>query len=139
MKGIKIEARGFGEALARFKSAAIQYTINYEERINEIAAITGNTPGEVKGFYEAHPFSLSYIKEAALKGAKLDADDIQRISVENLMGIQKQLEHLDFGKTWKDYLSDIPFYFAFWLSYLFLWLSYWLWQGIMQAKEEIWD
>ena len=42
-------------------------------------------------------------------------------------------------KTFTDYLSDIPFYTGYWLTYPFIWFAFWLWMGIVQAKEEIWD
>lgn len=48
------------------------------------------------------------------------------------------LEYMSPKKTWEDYSSDVPFYFAFYLSYPFVWLAFWLWEGIMQAKEEVW-
>lgn len=48
------------------------------------------------------------------------------------------LEYAPPKKTWHDYLADIPYHLAYWFSYPFVWLVFWLWQGIMQAREEIW-
>lgn len=42
-------------------------------------------------------------------------------------------------KTWAYNLSDIPYFTGYLIAYPFVWFTFWLWMGVLQAKEEIWD
>lgn len=127
-----------------FQSTAVQIQVDYEKQINEICVITDNAPEKVKEFYENHSYSLEYIKDAVLAGAQLNEDSMKEALFERLVPSVKSvdLDNLYF-RTWKDYLkdylSDIPYYTGYYLAYPFIWLVFWLWEGIVQAKEEIWD
>jgi hypothetical protein len=128
--------------------AGLPHIAKGERLVNEIAVITQTSPEEVLEFYLSCGLSLEDIKQIALQGAELNKDSIEKTMAEgiaegilptkSLTDIAKELNEM-FPKTWKDYLSDIPFYFAYYLGYPFIWLAYWLWQGIMQAKDEVWD
>lgn len=132
-----IDTTKFSAALAQFDSEIMKANINHEKQINEIAAITGNTPEEVKEFFKSHSYSLEYLKEITLAGSTLNDDSMRRTLIEILL--PRRLGELTIKKTFTDYLSNIPFYTGYWLSYPFVWLVYWIKEGMLQAKEEVWD
>ncbi len=98
--------------------------ITDEQLINEIVAIAQVIPDEVEKFFYARDYTF-------LRGAELNQGSIEKTMVESIL---PPLE-----KTWKDYLSDIPYNTGFYIAYPFLWLAYWFRQGVAGAKIDIWD
>ncbi len=71
----------FGPQVQALIAGAIEHT----QLLEEIACLTKLTSDEVKEFYEAHFYSLEYIKMAIQAGAELKKEDIERTMVKKFL------------------------------------------------------
>lgn len=118
--------------------------IESQRLINEIATITKTIPNEVIEFSQSHNLSLEYIKQVVLLCGVLDIKEMEKSVVKQLSPtpfkeLAKMINEVLPKPTLKERILSIPYHFAYYLSYPFLWLAYQLWDGIEDAYLNSWD
>lgn len=118
---------------------AIQAQIERERQVIEIVTITDASTSDVIEFLDNSRYDYDTIRQGVLAGASLDDESIMKTIIEDIYGEMKKLADLSFKKTFTDYLPDVPYFIGYYLAYPFIWLAFWFKEGVIQAREEIWD
>lgn len=128
----------------------VKEATHQERLINEIIGIANCSREDIVSYCQKSTSSLEQIKNSLLEGGMVFDKEIStflvdtsfRMRLTSCQDMEKKINNLltDIPpRTWQDTLSDIPYFTAYYIAYPFIWLTYWLWQGVAQAKEEIWE